>query len=78
MWGMDCDILIADVEDLKLLWNCELDKAVSHLPAEIAVIFAAIEGKCLKKIYLECHAFCFTLMGEWIDTNETIHGNLTF
>lgn len=45
MWGVDCDILIADVEDLKLLWNSELDKVVSHLPAEIAVIFAAIEGE---------------------------------
>ena len=49
MWGVDCDILIADVEDLKLLWNCELDKVVSHLPAEIAVIFAAIEGEVPQK-----------------------------
>ena len=31
MWGVDCDILIADAEDLKLLWHCELDKVGSHL-----------------------------------------------
>ena len=33
---------------------------------------------CFKKIYLERYTLYLTLMGEWINTDATIYGNLTF